>query len=357
MQDSITVKIVDALQFKLAPAGRAALARGVRTRDTVAYNLYLEARRATQNGAQPGLERARALLDRALQLDSLFADAWVGLYDVLYFQYGYGGAPPLESAVARRRAVERAIELDSLNGYAFAARGDLRSAYDWDWDGAWRDMRRAVHLSPASADAASTYAAFLNLVNEPDSALAHMRRAVALDPTSPFMWTILGNMFAFAAMHDSAIAASQHALKLDSTLIYPYWVQMHGYLDLGRRADADSAAEQMRRPAGEDPGALAFVSGYYRRTGNRAGAQEILDRLTALARHRYVPPSIVGAARLAAGDHAGALDALEEAALTRDFDLVMRLVLSYSPLKGDPRYEAVARKVFGGRPVPRNPFP
>jgi tetratricopeptide (TPR) repeat protein len=180
---------------------------------------------------------------------------------------------------------------------------------------------------------------------------------VALDPTSAFNWIVLGNVFAFAGMRDSAIAASLQALKLDSTMVYPYWVQMHGYLDSGRRADADRAAERMRGRASDDPAALAFVAGYYRRVGNRAAAQEILNHLDALARHRYVPPSAIGAARLAAGDRAGALDALEEAALNRDLELTMRLVLSYSPLKGDPRYEAVARKVFGGRPVPHNPFP
>jgi len=358
MQDNITGKIVDAFQLKLAPGTRAALARGARTRDTVAYRLYLEARRAIRyDVTKQGLERAATLFERALQRDSMFADAWLGLYDVLLSQYGYGGVRPLESAVARSRAVERAIELDSLNGTAFAYRAEIRYTYYWDWDGAWRDMRRAVQLSPASADAATTYAVFLNWVNEPDSALRHMRRAVTLDPTASYIWTILGNMFAIAGMRDSALRASEHARILEPDNVYANWVQMNAYFDAGRRADADSAAERMRRFGSDQPVALAFVASYYRRIGNRLDAQEILDSIVALERHQYVPSSAIATARLAVGDRPGALDALEEAALNRDPDLAMHFLLSYSSLRGEPRYEAVARKVFGGRPVPRNPFP
>ena len=350
MQDSITGRIVDALRLQVGPGSRAAVVRGVRTRDIEAYNLYLQARRAAAELTKPGLERAIALLEQALRRDSTFADAWLALADA----YSWSGAsyfPSTEVAVAWRRAVERAIDLDSVNGVAFAFRGELRAMHDWDWDGAERDYRRALRLAPASADVALSYAVVLGLMSEPESAVTFMHRAVALDPTSPVMWANLGTRYAMAGMGDSALAASEHALALDSTVWFANIAPMVLGLDAGRRADADHAAARMLRLAGDDSFVLGLVASHYRRAGDRARAREMLDRLNALARRQYVPATSFAAVRLAVGDRAGALDALEEAARSRDLHLPVDLFLLATPLGGELRYEAVRRRVFGDRRV------
>jgi hypothetical protein len=80
----------------------------------------------------------------------------------------------------------------------------------------------------------------------------------------------------------------------------------------------------------------------------------MLNRLEALARRQYVPPTYLGRARAALGDRAGALAALEQSARLHDLDLSWDLISgSYVGLDGDPRYEAVRRTVFGTRIVPR----
>jgi len=349
IQDAITVRIVDALQVRLAPASRAALARGVRTRDPEAYNLYLQARRATYELTKPSLERAITLLEQALERDSTFADAWVGLADAYSWSADY--LPTADLAAAWRRAVERAIDLDSLNGFAYALRGELRHLYDWDWDGARRDMRHALRLAPASADVALSYVVLLNLLSDPESAVVHMRRAVALDPANPVMWANLGTRLAMAGAGDSALAASEHALSLDSTLWFAHIAPMVLHLDAGRRDEADSAAVRLLRFGEDRPFVLSMVASHYRRTGDRQRAREILDRLSALARRQYVPATSFSQVRLAVGDRSGALDALEEAARNHNLNLPVDLFLLATPLGGEPRYEAVRARVFGDRPV------
>jgi len=250
--------------------------------------------------------------------------------------------------------VERGIELDSLNGFAFALRGALRMQYDWDWDGAWNDMRRAVRLSPASADAALNYAQFLNWVGAPDSALAQMRHAVALDPANSFLIANLGWRFGFAAMPESAQATSERALALDSTQWVASFTLARLFAASGRRAEAEREAAQMLRHAGDDvPVALAWAASTYGMAGRPDRAREMLRRLEGLGRRQHVQATYIAQARLAAGDRAGALDALEEAARNHDLDLPWDLCMYYGALDGEPRYEAVRRRVFGGRPVPR----
>ena len=354
VQDSIAAGIVRALRGSLAGAGRDAVGRGVRTRDVEAYRLYLRARHATYELTRAGVEQGIALLEQALARDSTFADAWVALADAYSWYYMFGVLSPAELTVRWRRAAERAIALDSINGGAYSVRGYLRMVYDWDWDGARGDLQRAVRLSPASADAALNHAVFLNTVGEPDSALSQNRRAVALDPANPYMLTLLAAAFRFAGMADSALAAAGRALALDSTMWPAHNFLSQLFAVSGRRTEAEREIERMLRNAGEGNAAvLALAARYYGLAGMPDRARELLRLVEELGRRQHVESTYLAAARLGAGDRAGALDALEEAARNHDLDLAFELTVQFQPLDGEPRYEAVRRTVFGNRPAPR----
>ena len=357
IQDAITERIVEALRPRLGTTMQVALARGVRTRDPLAYDLYLEARRLTARVEQGNLDSAVALLKQAIRRDSMYADAWAALADAYSFMADWGSMPPSELAPAIRRAVDRAIALDEQNGKAFAMRGYLRVVYDWDFDGAQRDLRRAVELAPASANLTVDYAWFLELTGRRDSAVAQMRRAVAIEPTNSFVLQNLALRLYHAGEVESTIKTCRQAIDIDSTFSPAYWLLANAYLDTGKRDQADSAHARWRRYSSEYyPMTLALSSVYYRRAGNRDAAEATLERLLALRKRRYVSPTAIGVARLAVGDRAGALSGLEAGARNNDLELVFVLIDLYGPLRGDPRFEAVRRRVFGDRPFPSTPF-
>ncbi len=344
IQDSLTAKIVAALQPRLG-AGAAGV-RGVRTRDPEAYRLYLRGRQAYWAGDIPG---ARGLYEQALARDSLYADAWAALGDAIDLSAG----TPVEVALTWRRAIERAIELDSLNTMALMSRGWLKALHEWDWDAAWRDIRRAVELAPGAPDIALEYSNFLLFVNRLDSATIQARRAVTLDPGSAAFWTALGHRFILAGRPDSALSATRRALALDSTA-YDNLLLIHARA--GRFADADRVAERLVAERGTHAGVLDLVAHYYGRVGNAAEARRVLGRLTALARRESVPLAAIATARLATGDRLGALDAIEQGARERDLALPWALHQRYHALRGEPRFEAVRRKVYGDRPLLDPPF-
>ncbi len=351
-QDSIATGIVAALQVRIASIAGGTAGRGVRTRDPRAYELYVRARRT--EFTRTGVEQGITLLEEALARDSSFADAWVALADAYWVYAAFGGLPPAELASRWRRAAERGIALDSLNGWAFSLRGTLRMLYDWDWDGARGDMRRAVHLSPASADAAMNYALFLNTVGEPDSALAQMRRAVAIDPANPFMLGGLATGFRFAGMADSARATAERVLALDSIGWGIHNLLSQLFAVSGRRVEAEREIELMLRGAGEEsPLVLGLAANYYGLAGRPDRARELRRQLEELGRRQYVESTYLAAARLGSGDRAGALGALEDAARNHELDLAFELTVQFELLDGEPRYEAVRRRVFGNRPAPR----
>jgi TolB-like protein len=356
MVDSLTLKIVDGLRLRLTDANRAVLARGIRTRDTVAYKLYLEARRANTQLTKASTARARVLLEQAIARDSMYADAWAALVPTLDFVARFSTEPPEHFNAAMRRAANRAVELDSLSGFALVQRGWIRALQDWDWDGAQRDMRRAIKLSPGSFDPLHDYAFLLSWLNQADSMLVFARRAF---DSSAAGWNLLGWAFNAAGKVDSALIAFERIVAIDSNFSDAYGELSHAYLDAGRRADADRANARYLDFSGDDAQGIGWAAVYYRRAGDLAGAREMLRRLKAVERggRSWGMHSATSMVRLALGDQAGALQSLEAATQAREYLLPATVAYALGPLRGEPRWRAIHRRVFGDRAPQKNFYP
>ncbi|HUR91434.1 MAG TPA: protein kinase [Gemmatimonadaceae bacterium] len=355
IQDEITGRILGALLPKLAPAKRAAFARGVRTADPEAWKMYLQARRIGYNLTEGSTAQAQALLERAIARDSTFSDAWAALVPILDFAARFSTEPPEHFNAAIRRAANRAVDLDSLNGFAYTQRAWVRALQDWDWDGAQRDMRKAVRLSPGSADVLRDYAGLQGWMNRPDSVMAYARRS--FDSTA-IGWDAMAWAYAQSRMPDSALAAAEQAIAADSNFVWGYlWLAMY-YLDAGRRGPADSAITRFLAGAGNDAQGIGWASVYYRRAGDANGARAMLARLTAVARQRsWGVHSAMSMVRLSLGERDAALDELEEAARRREYLLPATLTEALAPLQREPRHVEVRRTVFGNRTLPPPIFP
>jgi serine/threonine-protein kinase len=350
IQDSIADQIVAQLLPQLAPAERAVVARGVRTTSPRSYELYLEGRRATYSVTPAGVSRAIALFQEALSGDSNYADAWVGLADAYSFFAQVGGIAPAEVSSRWRRAAERAIELDSLNGYAYAMRGQIRALYDWDWERARRDYQLGLALSPSSPEANLYYGQFHLVMAQWDSALVHIKRTVALEPLNAFYRANLAGAYMGLRMLDSVEVEVGRSLAIDSTQWVGLFILTLARQQAGLRQQAASAAARMHAIVGDSqPLALAWLANYYGRSERRDDARRVLAQLEALARTQHIQATYLGAARLAAGDRAGALDAIETAVKNHDLDLPPDLGIlgPYLSLAGEPRFERARQQVFG----------
>jgi tetratricopeptide (TPR) repeat protein len=225
-----------------------------------------------------------------------------------------------------------------LNSTAYVQRGSLRNRFEWDFPGAADDLRRAIALSPGSADAYLNYAQFLNVVGLHDSALIVMRHAVDINPTIPFRVVNLVPRLRMAGHLDEA--------ALDSTLWIAH-LMLAAVLENQRKPAAAAAeAEQAYQMVGDLPFVLGTVARYYGRAGRRPEAMAALVKLTDLAQRQYVQRVFVAEARLGVDDRAGALDALEESARVREPDLTWKLAYGhFNELRGEPRYRALMERI------------
>ena len=84
------------------------------------------------------------------------------------FLRGSGREEPLRKA---RAAVERALELDPDLAEAHSALGLVRFYFEWDWAGAEAELRRAIELNPGSRVGQEEYGWFLTATGRLDEGL------------------------------------------------------------------------------------------------------------------------------------------------------------------------------------------
>jgi len=76
------------------------------------------------------------------------------------------------------------LQLDETVPSAHASLAWSLFVYDWDWDGADREFRRAIELNPRYASAHQWYAFLLASRGEHDAPLLEGHTALELDPAS-----------------------------------------------------------------------------------------------------------------------------------------------------------------------------
>lgn len=138
-------------------------------------NYHLSGRGRGAGDDEP--KRAREYFQRAIDLDSTFAPAYIGLaesHDVLS-----QGAP--EDLAIVRRLAEKAVELDPTSSDAHAELAQaMREA--WDWRGWEEECRRAIALNPNNGDARDNLGTILDVTGRLDEGWKEFQIAQELDP-------------------------------------------------------------------------------------------------------------------------------------------------------------------------------
>jgi TolB-like protein/DNA-binding winged helix-turn-helix (wHTH) protein len=110
-----------------------------------AYNLYLKGQYFWNRRA---LQQAVSYFQQATEKDPNFARAYAGLADCYTLLGAYAGAPPAEFAAQARAAARRALQLDDSLPEAHTALALIVQNYDYDWQTAEKEFKRAIELNP-----------------------------------------------------------------------------------------------------------------------------------------------------------------------------------------------------------------
>src|SRR5207302_2697770 len=127
----------------------------------------------------------------------------------------YGLVPANEYMPKARAAAVKALELDNSQAEAHTSLAIVAQNYDWDWQTAEKEYRRAIELNPSYATAHEWYSESLALQGRFQEALAESEHARELDPLSLIIAADNGAILYFSRQYDAAIARFRTVLDMD----------------------------------------------------------------------------------------------------------------------------------------------
>ena len=301
-----------------------------------AYGLYLKGRYAFYQYTSQGWQRAIEHFTRAIERDPTFASAYSGLADTYVVAGAYDAIPADEALTRGKAAAAKALELDDRLASAHYALATAHTWYDWDWQSAEREFRRALELDPNDALGRNWHGGYLSLRRRHQEAIAEHERARDLDPLSLIVNANLARALYWARRYDEAITQARRTLELDPRFgIALFWLD--GSLrHRGLLKEAVALRQQVSTP--ERAQIIA-------RTFERDGFPALLRECGAAYRESG---SLVIAARCYAqsGDTGQALALLEACSLRRCSSLVNTMVEpDFDVLRSEPRFQQLLRKV------------
>ncbi|OWV96830.1 adenylate/guanylate cyclase domain-containing protein [Rhizobium sp. R693] len=183
VEDEMGRQIADALGLKLTRSETERIARPP-TANLEAYDYYLRAEQAARTGRRTRMLEALALFDKAEALDGGFAEAFAADAHATSFVWRMTYDDVLQSALARKRAYDkasRALALDPelASPYAVLA---IMQAVDRRYEQAIASAQKAVQLGPANAEAHMAVAYVQLVWGNHAAAAAAVEAALRYDP-------------------------------------------------------------------------------------------------------------------------------------------------------------------------------
>jgi TolB-like protein/DNA-binding SARP family transcriptional activator/Tfp pilus assembly protein PilF len=343
IQDDIARAIVTRLRGRVSDSDSSRLATHTTT-DVEAFNLYLKGRYQWHRRTEQSLHAAREFFAAAIERAPDYARAHAGLGDAYAILGFYDWMPPREAFPAAAAAARRALALEPALAEPHATIAYVALYYEWDWDGAEREFRRAIELAPGYSTAHQWYANLLTAMGRFDEAVAEMSEAMRLDPLSLIANAALCWSHYYAREYTTAVNQCTRALDLDSSFalawLWRAWAR-------GALGDHDAALADYERAA-ELSGSAIHIAGLARGYAAAGGEDRARDLLRELQQRAggYVPPYELAQVHVALGDTAAALAALDRAYEHRSHSMAFLAVEPwFQPLHASPRFQRLIREL------------
>jgi TolB-like protein/Tfp pilus assembly protein PilF len=345
LEQSISRQIADSLRLRLTRGQRKRLGKR-QTVNAEAYQLYLKGRFEWNRRTVDGLRRAIEFFEAAIAEDGNYALAWAGLADALQAMGIWGYAAPGQVFSAARAAAERALALDDTLAEAHTAMAHARKDYEYDWESAETEFKKAIELCPSYAAAHVGLGELLGATGRHAEAIERLEVARRLDPLSLITQALLGRHgYHHARQFDRAEREFRALLQMEPS----FWVAHH-FLGLTLAAMGDfKAAVESLRAARQHRGnleALGAIGYCLARAGDVAGARSVLDELVEIARTEYLQPIILALVYTGLGETDQALDYLNQAHAHHNQWLnEVGVDPAFDPLRGDARFEELLKRL------------
>ena len=341
VEDEISKAIADKLQVQLAGGSEATLV-AQKTIDPRAHDFYLRGLPLIA-ARGPGLREAVADFQQAVAIDPGYAQAWAALAEAQLLLPHYFLEPQETAVPAGAAAAKRALEIDPDVASAYVALG-MHYRVQWKWQDADAAFRKALEIAPGDAEAADQYGQYLLAAGRSQDALAEIERAQKLDPLSGIIGVTRANVLTALHRFGDAAAQARRVTELRPDYALGHFaaadvaIYRHDYTEA--KAQLDTGA----RIAGENPDVYSRLVDGIADPAKRAAARQAVVTATADSHQRLTRTARIKWLMLL-GDRNDALDALKDVGHEVIFGEDSVWQPAFDPVRNDPRFKAVLKKM------------
>jgi eukaryotic-like serine/threonine-protein kinase len=276
LQSDVARSIAHEINIKLTPEEETLLTR-TRRIDPEAYDYYLRGRFYAKRQNRDDNQSAIMNLERAIEIDPVFASAYAELAQVYVWKYFLFSPEEKEWEEKTFIAAQKALSLDPDMAVAYLARGRLlwTSANNFPHEKAIHEYRRALALDPNQDEARNQLALIYSHIGLFDEALLESQRAVAIDPTNNLAVYRMAQTFVYQGKYEEALSVFRTIpLEVNPALVgyHTAWT----LFNLDRKKEASDILEHLLKDYPEDSGGLfaslqALIAASF---GNNESAEE-----------------------------------------------------------------------------------
>jgi len=349
VQDEISGIISNKLREDMAPRPKEEHLVKPPTNNVTAYTYFLKGLHFWNKLTPSDTRKAIECYQQAIAIEPSYAQAYAQSAAAYSFLGATGQMLPEKAFEIVHNYADKALSIDSSIAESHIAKASAFLFYDWNWEGAYKALQKAIRLNPAAIEAYDMLGYYYVVKGQKEKAIECLEEAERLDPLSPVIMQSLGNMYIFAEKYDDAIKQADKLLEMDPRMRIS--IELKGWA-IGLKGDWETALvyfEEVQRLTNH-PLKGWMPSGYaYGKLGMKDKALEVIRKME---QRETEEPGVVLDADIAAvwlglGDYNRTFHYLNKCIDKRMGPVVYFIEYPpYKPLKKDPRYAMLKKRVM-----------
>jgi eukaryotic-like serine/threonine-protein kinase len=316
------------------------------TESISAYGLYLKGRYAWNKRTQEGVAEGIEYFEKAIAEDPGYALAYTGLADSYALHVDYRNVHVSSGFERAKEYAKKALELDDSLAEAHASLAWTLFIYDWDWEGATREFRRAIELDNRYATAHQWYAFLLASQQRLDEALVEAHTSQELDPASVSIRRSLGYTYLYARRYEQACYHETRAIAMNPAGEESYRVLGLALTLSGQHEEAERVLREATTLAAAGTYTKVTLAYALARNGKRDYGDALAIELAEKRELDYVSPVELATLHIALGNTESALDWMQRAyEERRGWMAYLKVHPILDPLRDEPRFQALVERM------------
>ncbi|MCJ7581161.1 MAG: tetratricopeptide repeat protein [Candidatus Aminicenantes bacterium] len=252
--------------------------------------------------------------------------------------------PPKDGFPKAKALAEKALEIDDSLAEAHVSLAFAIFCYDWDWAAANKEFKTAIQLNPGLAHAHHWYSIFLIAMERHEEAIIEITKALDLDPMSLGINLSVGSAYYYMRHYDKATEVFKKTIEMDSNFGQAHYLLARAYSMMGKNAEAVSASLIAKKQGILWADAvLGFVYGI---TGHKDKARALIQELEVLSKTRYVPPSTFAEIYGGLGEIDKVFEWVDKGFEERETAMpYFKVMPEVDIIRSDPRYKKLLKKL------------